>query len=131
MRDKTDRIKNIVKAAKVKKSYMTSMDTAIDDPGLANAQNNRNLISAMSYTLQDLSALKKFMANFNAAESAFKFIEKAEDPVSLMRTYKFYPDFNEMKAGDFSKALSYVKRVKNHVSVMEEALKRGSAEKTN
>lgn len=131
MKDRTDRLKSIVKAAKVKKSYMTSMDTGIDDPGLANAQDNRNLISAMSYTLKDLSDLKKFMANFNAAESAFKFIQNADDPASLMRTYKFYPDFNEMKSGDFAKAMSYVKRVKNHVSVMEEALRRGSAKRTN
>lgn len=128
MNDRKDRLKNIVKAAKLKKSYMTSMDTAIDDPGLANSDSNRNLISAMAYTLQELSALKKFMATFNAAESAFKF---TEGPISLMRTYKFYPDFNEMKSGDFSTALTYVRRVKKHVSVMEAALERGSAEKAN
>lgn len=120
------RVARIAKAAKIKQSYMDSMDTGMDDPAMANAAPNRDFISALSYTLKDLSTLKKMMARFNAAESSFKFLQNADDPVSLMRTYKFYPDFNEMSSGDFSKAKSLVKRVERHLSVLKHSLDKGS-----
>jgi len=112
-------------AAKAKEAYFDSMDTGMNTPDAANVESNRNLISAMSYTMLDLSNLKKFLSKYNAQGETFKFIQTADDPVSLMRTYKFFPDFTEMDSSDFSKAQSYVKRLEKHISVMKASLSKG------